>query len=188
MSTEHSGSSPSQDSRHNVQESPANLAQHSSQSGIHSNASPLSILGDHIPFDHHNAIVAPFEDESRKDMEFLESQSLAWLHALEAHEAITELQEDVLDATIEFYAWASARSKHEEQLASARLEQGMQDVIEVEKQQGRSTCSSRSYFGRLRSIWELSNWLPFSCMNHRDYQGPCNALHWKYEGCYCCIV
>ncbi|KAH8829365.1 hypothetical protein DL96DRAFT_1049868 [Flagelloscypha sp. PMI_526] len=171
------GSSPSPDDCHGGRSSPAQLLRRLSQPENPNNVDESSrdafkrdVLENHASFDHQKLIVAPFEQESANDSEFIQ-----------------RIQAELLDATIEFYAWASARPRHEEQLALGRLEQGMQEVIAVEQEQGMSSfliSLSRSYFGMLLcfSKHDLSN-LFSTC---RTYSCPSRQFHREHEKRDCC--
>ncbi|KAK0203620.1 hypothetical protein DFS33DRAFT_1383872 [Desarmillaria ectypa] len=93
---------------------------------------PLTeIIGQTFPsFDHHSIVVKPFEEESARDVAF--SQETTYT---------TELSAMLLDVVLETHAWASARPKHESQVAVQKFEKKISQVMEVEKEQGMSPFS-----------------------------------------------
>ncbi|KAK0237980.1 hypothetical protein EDD85DRAFT_952154 [Armillaria nabsnona] len=90
---------------------------------------PLTeIIGQTFPsFDHHSIVVKPFEEESARDAAFSQ-----------------ELSAMLLDVVLETHAWASARPKHESQVAVQKFEKKISQVMEVEKEQGASPFSLSS--------------------------------------------
>ncbi|KAK0480596.1 hypothetical protein IW261DRAFT_1607218 [Armillaria novae-zelandiae] len=90
---------------------------------------PLTeIIGQTFPsFDHHSIVVKPFEEESARDIAFSQ-----------------ELSAMLLDVMLETHAWASARPKHESQVAVQKFEKKISQVMEVEKEQGASPFSLQS--------------------------------------------
>ncbi|KAK0458776.1 uncharacterized protein EV420DRAFT_1230020, partial [Desarmillaria tabescens] len=90
---------------------------------------PLTeIIGQTFPsFDHQSIVVKPFEEESARDVAFSQ-----------------ELSAMLLDVVLETHAWASARPKHESQVAVQKFEKKISQVMEVEKEQGMSPFSLSS--------------------------------------------
>ncbi|KIY47418.1 hypothetical protein FISHEDRAFT_30171, partial [Fistulina hepatica ATCC 64428] len=86
-------------------------------------AKPLSELIDqHFShFEHQKEIVGPFGEETLRDQSFEQ-----------------ELGQKLLDIILEAHAWSAARPKHESQVAVARYEKKIAEVMEAEKQQGTS--------------------------------------------------
>ncbi|KAK0192747.1 hypothetical protein F5146DRAFT_517585 [Armillaria mellea] len=90
---------------------------------------PLTeIIGQTFPlFDQHSIVVKPFGDESVRDAAFSQ-----------------ELSAMLLDVALETHAWASARPKHESQIAVQKFEKKISQVMEIEKEQGTSPFSLSS--------------------------------------------
>ncbi|EEB93278.1 hypothetical protein MPER_08089 [Moniliophthora perniciosa FA553] len=65
-----------------------------------------------MPFDHQGSVVDPFTQEMNRDAAFEQ------------------------ELILETHAWSSARPKHESQMEVQKLEQGIMDVVEIEKEQG----------------------------------------------------
>ncbi|KAF9816589.1 hypothetical protein IEO21_03990 [Rhodonia placenta] len=76
------------------------------------------------PFDHRSAIVEPFDNETKRDAEFME-----------------KLNTMLLELMLEFHAWSTARSAHESDKTADALEKEVKAVMELEQEQGMSSSS-----------------------------------------------
>ncbi|KAI8976718.1 hypothetical protein BD414DRAFT_467136 [Trametes punicea] len=85
---------------------------------------PLSaILSEtYVPFDHSSKVVTPYEDEAKRDAEFL-----------------AELNTMLLELILDFHAWSTARPTHESDKAADSLEKEIRRIREIEQEQGRSS-------------------------------------------------
>ncbi|KAH9917706.1 uncharacterized protein B0H18DRAFT_1033475 [Fomitopsis serialis] len=79
------------------------------------------------PFDHRSTIVEPFDNESKRDVEFLEK-----LNAM------------LLELMLDFHAWSTARPAHESDTNADALEKEVKVVIEFEKEQGMSSLIEKT--------------------------------------------
>ncbi|RPD61248.1 hypothetical protein L227DRAFT_610295 [Lentinus tigrinus ALCF2SS1-6] len=87
---------------------------------------PISdVLSETFPsFDHHAKIVSPFDEETKRDAEFVE-----------------KLNTMLLELIIEFHAWSAARPTFESERTADALEKEVKALVEAEKEQGRSSAS-----------------------------------------------
>ncbi|PBK81141.1 hypothetical protein ARMGADRAFT_1020487 [Armillaria gallica] len=97
---------------------------------------PLTeIIGQTFPsFDHHSIVVKPFEEESARDVAFSQ-----------------ELSAMLLDVVLETHAWASARPKHESQVAVQKFEKKISQVMEVEKEQEQTRERLNEFVCRMKT-------------------------------------
>ncbi|KAI0078371.1 hypothetical protein K474DRAFT_1641767 [Panus rudis PR-1116 ss-1] len=79
------------------------------------------------PFDHRGTIVTPFDEESKRDAEFQE-----------------KLTEMLLELTLDFHAWSSARPLQESDRTADALEKEINELMEAEKEQGTFIAPSSS--------------------------------------------
>ncbi|EMD35492.1 hypothetical protein CERSUDRAFT_96608 [Gelatoporia subvermispora B] len=113
---------------------PTNTDSQCGQKDPQAHSTPKQEISDLIshtfqPFDHRSAIVEPFDNESKRDVEFLEKLML------------------------EFHAWSSARPSYESDHTADALESEVKSVIEMEKEQGTSLSplsTSPSFVERTR--------------------------------------
>ncbi|KDQ58435.1 hypothetical protein JAAARDRAFT_128837 [Jaapia argillacea MUCL 33604] len=92
------------------------------------------IVSDKFPeFDHRSVVVNPFDEEAKRDTEF--------------HQKLNEM---LLDLMMEFHAWSTARPAQEANQAAETLEREIKAIMDLEKEQGRSSLQSSSvaFFGR----------------------------------------
>ncbi|KAJ7462642.1 hypothetical protein B0H11DRAFT_2053689 [Mycena galericulata] len=83
----------------------------------------VDLIGAQFPtFDCHTAVVFPFQEENARDDAFQK-----------------ELNEMLLDATLQVHAWASARPFHETEIATQKFEKQIMTVQEQETEQGMLT-------------------------------------------------
>ena len=100
----------------------------------------------------------------------------------------SELSAMLLDVVLETHAWASARPKHESQVAAQKFEKKISQVMEVEKEQGTSPFSLSSLpsviFGKSHSIMInqtfrlrlLSKDASLTCLLHRTNAGTAQRI------------
>ncbi|OCH86503.1 hypothetical protein OBBRIDRAFT_797125 [Obba rivulosa] len=95
------------------------------------------------PFDHRSAIVEPFDNESKRDVEFLEKFNMM-----------------ILELMLEFHAWSTARPSYESDRTADSLEQEVKAVIEMEKEQERTRQRLNDFVTRIKlalaALTELS--------------------------------
>lgn len=121
---------------------------------------PISdLLTETYPsFDHRARVVAPFDDESKRDAEFVQSDyMLSDMHVC-ALISVLELNSMLLELILDFHAWSAARPTHESERTADMLEKEVKVLMEAEKEQGRclsapipsssSSSASRSVVGR----------------------------------------
>ncbi|KAI1786730.1 hypothetical protein LXA43DRAFT_1032672 [Ganoderma leucocontextum] len=81
-----------------------------------------AILSESLPsFDHGAQVVTPFENETKRDAEFLE-----------------KLNTMLLELIIDFHAWSAARPAHEGEKMADLLEKEVKTLRDAEKDQGTS--------------------------------------------------
>ena len=91
-------------------------------------------------FDHRGNVIAPFEDESKRDEEFQESgymRSLGSPRGALAQRMFAEMNNMLLGLMLEFHAWSTARPTHESDSTAESLEMEINKIIETENEQGR---------------------------------------------------
>ncbi|TBU51177.1 hypothetical protein BD310DRAFT_963153 [Dichomitus squalens] len=101
-----------------------------SKSGTHSTSKrPITdILSETFPpYDDQAELVTPFDNETKRDAEFLE-----------------KLNSMLLELIIEFHAWSSARPMHESDQMADVLEKEIKGLRNIESEQG--TSSAPIYF------------------------------------------
>ncbi|KAM5533985.1 hypothetical protein V8D89_012305 [Ganoderma adspersum] len=87
--------------------------------------SVTAILSQSLPsFDHGAQVVTPFENETKRDAEFLE-----------------KLNTMLLELIIDFHAWSAARPAHEGEKMADLLEKEVKTLRDAEKEQGTSAPS-----------------------------------------------
>ncbi|KAI0819412.1 hypothetical protein BC628DRAFT_1332985 [Trametes gibbosa] len=101
----------------------------SSEGEILAKKRPLSevISETFPPFDHRSKVVGPFDDETRRDAEFIEKLNVM-----------------LLELILEFHAWAAARPMCESDKNADTLEKEVRSLRDAEKEQGRSHPSPSS--------------------------------------------
>ncbi|EPS97925.1 hypothetical protein FOMPIDRAFT_1127585 [Fomitopsis schrenkii] len=87
------------------------------------------ISASYTPFDHRSAVVEPFGNESKRDVEFLEKLNVM-----------------LLELMLEFHAWSTARPAQESDSTADALEKEVKIVMELEKEQGTSSLIGRLVF------------------------------------------
>lgn len=93
-------------------------------------------------FDHQGTIIEPFENESKRDVEFQESECMrSCMHAIACLHSFEELSNMLIELMLEFHAWSIARPVHESEATAEALEKEIHDIIETETEQGRSSIS-----------------------------------------------
>ncbi|KAI0720670.1 hypothetical protein C8T65DRAFT_567094 [Cerioporus squamosus] len=75
-------------------------------------------------FDHRGKVVSPFEQELKRDAEFVE-----------------KLNTMLLELIIDFHAWSAARPLSESDKTADVLEKEVKSLVEAEKEQGTSSTS-----------------------------------------------
>ena len=127
-----------------------------------------AILSESLPpFDHGAQVVTPFEDETKRDAEFLESgymRSLRRIYELTRHSHTlrwsSELNTMLLELIIEFHAWSAARPAYEGEKMADVLEQEVKMLRDAEKEQGTSAPSPS--LSPSASVWVVGRRVP-SC-------------------------
>ncbi|CCM03276.1 uncharacterized protein FIBRA_05404 [Fibroporia radiculosa] len=80
------------------------------------------IIAETFPaFDHRTAIVEPFDEESKRDAEFLQKVNTM-----------------LLEVMLEFHAWSTSRPTYESDRTADALEKEVKAVMELEREQGMS--------------------------------------------------
>ncbi|KAH9855322.1 hypothetical protein C2E23DRAFT_874858 [Lenzites betulinus] len=79
------------------------------------------------PFDHHSKVVGPFDDETKRDAEFVEKLNVM-----------------LLELILDFHAWSAARPMYESDKNADTLEKAVRTLRDAEKDQGRSYPSPSS--------------------------------------------
>ncbi|EPQ52242.1 hypothetical protein GLOTRDRAFT_132359 [Gloeophyllum trabeum ATCC 11539] len=85
------------------------------------------------PFDHRTTIVDPFEEENKREAEFRE-----------------KLNKMLLDLTIEFHAWSTARPAFETNENLESLEKEINSIMTLESEQGMSLPSPLTFIEKTR--------------------------------------
>ncbi|KAF7306686.1 hypothetical protein MIND_00460300 [Mycena indigotica] len=89
-------------------------------------------------FDCDAAVVHPFQDENQRDTEFQK-----------------ELNEMLLNCTIEMHAWASARPFYETRAASSTYESQLQEIQLKEREQEKTRQRLQEFVSQMRSAMAL---------------------------------
>ncbi|EMD35473.1 hypothetical protein CERSUDRAFT_85436 [Gelatoporia subvermispora B] len=94
-------------------------------------------------FDHRKNVVEPFEEECKRDVEFME-----------------KLNGMMLQLMLEFHAWSTARPSCESDRTADTLEAEVKAIIELEKDQERSRQRLSDFVNRIKlalaALTELS--------------------------------
>ncbi|PCH35231.1 hypothetical protein WOLCODRAFT_139815 [Wolfiporia cocos MD-104 SS10] len=85
------------------------------------------------PFDHRTAVVEPFDNESKRDAEFLEKLNVM-----------------LLELVLEFHAWSTARPMHESDRTADALEKEVKAVVELEKEQEKTRQRLNDFVTRIK--------------------------------------
>ncbi|RPD75533.1 hypothetical protein L226DRAFT_47340 [Lentinus tigrinus ALCF2SS1-7] len=96
---------------------------------------PISdVLSETFPsFDHHAKIVSPFDEETKRDAEFVE-----------------KLNTMLLELIIEFHAWSAARPTFESERTADALEKEVKALVEAEKEQEKTRQRLHDFITRIK--------------------------------------
>lgn len=135
-------------------------------------------ISDPLPtFDHQGVIIEPFDNEARRDTEFQDSECM---HAVGVVGAVyscfllntlrPELSGMLIELVLEFHAWSTSRPTQESDATADRLEKEINVVMELEKEQGRSSNPLHvTLVGRPKSSIPLGDILdPVRCSTDTD--------------------
>ncbi|KAI0738996.1 hypothetical protein C8Q80DRAFT_1079236, partial [Daedaleopsis nitida] len=105
---------------------------------------PMSdVLSETFPsFDHQAKVAAPFDNEAKRDAEFLRK-----LNAM------------LLDLIVDFHAWSAARPGHVSDRTADTLENEVKVLMETEKEQGRCSPSPSSSSSRSLTRQRLNDFI-----------------------------
>ncbi|CAL1699550.1 unnamed protein product [Somion occarium] len=94
----------------------------------------LDIISETFPpFDHRGKIVAPFDNETKRDAEFQESLSIMLLALM-----------------LEFHAWSSARPMQESDRTADALEKEINELMGTEKEQEKTRQRLKDFVERIK--------------------------------------
>ncbi|KAI0728976.1 hypothetical protein C8Q72DRAFT_875529 [Fomitopsis betulina] len=91
------------------------------------------ISTSYTPFDHRSSVVEPFDNESKRDVEFLEKLNVM-----------------LLELMLEFHAWSTARPAQESDTTADALEKEVKIVIELEKEQEKTRQRLNDFVTRIK--------------------------------------
>ncbi|KAH9947501.1 hypothetical protein B0H21DRAFT_778458 [Amylocystis lapponica] len=98
------------------------------------NRAIAEVISETFPsFDHRSAVVEPFDNESKRDAEFLE-----------------KFNDMLLDLMLEFHAWSTARPTRESDRTAEELEKEINSVIEQEKEQEKTRQRLNDFVTRIK--------------------------------------
>ncbi|KAI0366823.1 hypothetical protein BV20DRAFT_971330 [Pilatotrama ljubarskyi] len=86
-----------------------------------------------VPFDHAAKVVAPFDNETKRDAEFLE-----------------KLNTMLLELILDFHAWSAARPTHESDKTADTLEKEIKSLREAEKEQEQTRQRLNDFITRIK--------------------------------------
>ncbi|KAI0327225.1 hypothetical protein GY45DRAFT_1284118 [Cubamyces sp. BRFM 1775] len=96
---------------------------------------PLSevLSATFTPFDHRAKVVAPFDDESKRDAEFAR-----------------KLNSMLLELILDFHAWSAARPAHETDKAADSLEKELKGLQNTEQEQEKTRQRLNEFITRIK--------------------------------------
>ncbi|KAI0760207.1 hypothetical protein C8Q74DRAFT_1294662 [Fomes fomentarius] len=84
-------------------------------------------------FDHRARVVGPFDDESKRDAEY-----------------VKKLNSMLLELILDFHAWSAARPTHESERTADMLEKEVKVLMEAEKEQEKTRQRLNDFITRIK--------------------------------------
>ena len=134
------------------------------------------------PFNHRENIAEPFDNETKRDGEFRDSEGsrnsrtfdiCANFAAYSPSCFCSELSKMMIDLMIEFHAWSTSRPMQESDRTADLLEKEISGIIETEVEQGRSSTSIPHIYLIGMPMFRLAFPSPFNHISFRHADSYC---------------